>query len=101
MNKERETLRTIESLPEPRHLFIIPGWTDPLTLDQLIAEGYLTCDHHQRDDKGAILVAMGLKLTPKGTHLLHPRVEWKELAIKGSLAGASLMVMSLLILYLG
>ena len=101
MKSERETLRIIEALPEPRHLFILPGWTDSMTLDRLMEQGYLSCAHLQRDSAGAILVAMDLKLTEKGVGLLRSNLEWKELALKGSLAAASFTVMSLLILYLG
>ncbi len=101
MTKERDTLSRIEALREPRHLFILPDWADPVTLDRLLQEGYLTCHHHQRDDRGDLAVAMDLQLTPKGTRLLHPPIDWSELAVRGSLAGASLTVMSLVILYLG
>ena len=94
-------LRIIEALPQPRHLFIIPGWADPAILDQLLDQGYLTCAHQQRDDKGVILVAMGLQLTAKGNRLIRPQNEWKQIAWKGSLAGASFAVLSLLILYWG
>lgn len=101
MKNERETLRIIEALPEPRHLFIIPAWADPVTLDQLITQGYLTCAHQQRDEKGVILVAMGLQLTAKGKRLIRPQIAWKQIAWKGALAGASLAVLSLIILYVG
>jgi len=101
MEKEREILSQIESLREPRHLFVLPDWADPAILDRLISEGYATCKHQQRDESGRLHVVMDLRLTPKGTSLLYSRVDLKGLAIKGSLAGASLMVMSLLILYLG
>ena len=100
MKKECETLHRIEALPEPRHLFILPDWVDPVILDQLIQEGYLACRHRQRDGKGAINLAMGLQLTVKGSRLIRPEVEWRQIALKGSLAGASFMIMSLLILYL-
>ena len=101
MKKELETLRRIEALPEPRHLFILPDWADSATLDRLIQEGCLTCLHHQRDAKGAIYLAMGMELTPKGERLIQPRISWRQLALRGSLAGASFMVMSVLILYWG
>jgi len=101
MKTERETLRIIEALPHPRHLFIIPDWADPVVLDRLIDQGYLTCAHHQRDDSGVILVAMGLQLTEKGNRLIHPEKRWKEIVWKGSLAGASFALISVLILYLG
>jgi len=101
MKNERETLRIIEALPEPRHLFIIPGWIDPVILDRLIDRGYLTCTHYQRDDNGVIHLAMGLQLTPKGSRLIRPQAAWKQIAWKGSLAGASFAVLSVLILYLG
>ena len=101
MKKECDALRRIEALPEPRHLFVLPNWVDPAILDRMIKQGYLTCVHHQRDDKGAIHLVMGLQLTAKGDRLIHPRIDWQQLAWKGSLAGASFAVMSLVILYLG
>lgn len=101
MKKECETLRRIEALPEPRHLFVLPDWIDSVVLDRLIQEGYLTCRHRQRDDKGAVHLAMGLRLTDKGDRLLRPQGEWRRVALKGSLAGVGFMAMSLLILYLG
>jgi hypothetical protein len=67
----------------------------------LIDQGYLTCTHRQRDDKGVILVAMGLQLTAKGDRLIRPQSEWQQIAWKGSLAGASFAVLSVLILYWG
>ncbi|HEV3271912.1 MAG TPA: hypothetical protein VGZ93_07000 [Candidatus Methylacidiphilales bacterium] len=101
MKKERDTLRRIEALPEPRHLFILPDWIDSATLDRLIQQGYLTCQHHQRDANGAIHLAMGLQVTPKGGRLIQPQINWRQLALRGSLAGASFVVMSVLILYWG
>lgn len=101
MKKDLETLRIIEALPKPRHLFILPGWADPAILDKLIRDGYVTCQHHQRDENGLLHLVMGLELTPKGDRFLHPLAEWRELALRGSLAGVSLLAMSLLILYLG
>jgi len=101
MNKERDTLRRIEALPEPRHLFVLPDWIDPALLNRLIDEGYLTCLHYQRDDQRALHLVMGLQLTAKGDRLLRPRVDWQQLALKGSLAGVSFAVMSVFILYWG
>lgn len=101
MKNDRETLLRIEALSEPRHLFVLPFWVNPTILDQLIRDQYLTCLHCQRDDKGVIHLAMGLQLTDKGNRLLHPRLDWRGLALKSSLAGASFAAMSLLILYLG
>jgi hypothetical protein len=101
MKKELETLRIIEALPKPRHLFILPGWAEPAILDHLIHDGYLACQYHQRDENGLLHLVMDLQLTPKGEQLLHPPLGWSQLALKGSLAGASFMAMSLLILYLG
>jgi hypothetical protein len=101
MKKELDTLRQIEALPEPRHLFILPDWVDSATLDRLIQEGYLICLHHQRDAEGAIHLAMGLQLTAKGERLIQPRINWRQLALRGSMAGASFAVMSVLILYWG
>lgn len=101
MNKDRDTLERIAALPEPRHLFVIPDWLDPFDLDRLIHERYLTCLHHQRDSEGMLLVAMGLRLTPKGEGLLRPAVSGRQLAMKASLAGVSFTAISLLILYLG
>jgi hypothetical protein len=101
MKKERETLRIIKALPEPRHLFILPGWVDPVLLDRLIAEGYLTCQRQQRDNEGVLLSATDLQLTARGERLIHPRSDWHRLAVKGSLAGASFVAISVLILYWG
>jgi hypothetical protein len=101
MKKECETLRRIEALPEPRHLFILPQWADPVVVDRLIQEGYLSCQHQQRDAKGALLLAMGLQITPKAVRMIHPGLNLQKLVFKGSLAGASFAVMGLLILYLG
>src|SRR5260221_7969997 len=101
MNKDRELLRRIEALLQPRHLFTLPNWADPAILDRLIQDGYLTCLHQQRDAKSAIHLVMGLQLTAKGNRLAHPRLDWTQLALKGSLAGASFAVISLLILYWG
>ncbi len=101
MNKERDILRRIEALPEPRHLFILPTWADPGVLDALIRDGYLDCQYLQRSDKGELLVAMGLRITAKGDRLIHPVVNVQRLFLRGSLAGASFAAMSVLILYLG
>jgi hypothetical protein len=101
MQKLRDTLSRLEAMAEPRHLFILPDWADPGIMDRLIQEGYLTCLHCQRDDKGAIHLMMGLQLTAKGARLIHPRIDWQQLALKGSMAGASFAVMSVLILYWG
>ena len=80
MKKEREMLKRIVALPEPRHLFVLPDWADPATLDFLLKEGYLTCLHFQRDDNKTIHLVMGLQLTPKGEHLIHPKVDWTQIA---------------------
>ncbi|MCE0523129.1 MAG: hypothetical protein LV480_09485 [Methylacidiphilales bacterium] len=101
MNKEREVLSRIDALPEPRHLFVLPSWLDPVLLDRLIKEGYLTCFHQQRDDAGALHLAMGLKLTAKAERLIRPKVEWRDIALKGSVAAVSLAILSGVILYLG
>ena len=101
MKKERELLSRIEALPEPRHLFVLPAWADSGTLDRLITENYLSCVHLQRDNEGAVLVAMGLKLTEKGHRLNQPMPEWSQIVWKGSLAGASFTGLTVLILYLG
>lgn len=101
MTKERETLLRIETLPEPRHLFILPKWADAATVDSLIHDGYLECQYEQRAETGELLVAMGLHITPKGQRLIHPEANLRQLFVKGSLAGASFVAMSLLILYLG
>ena len=101
MKKESETLRQIEALREPRHLFVLPAWIDPVVLDRLIQEGCLTCRHRQRDAKGVINLVMDLQLTARGDRLIRPQADWRQIALKGSLAGASFMAMSLLILYLG
>ena len=101
MKKELEALRHIKALPEPRHLFVIPASINAADLDRLIREGYLTCEHDQRDDKGVIQVAMGLSLTPEGERSLEVNPAWQQLALKGSLAGASMVLMNVVILYLG
>jgi len=101
MNSKRETLHRIEEMLEPRHMFILPAWIDPVQLDRLIHEGYLSCLHLQRDEKGAIYLVMGLELTPKGHRVVHPRFDLPKLALKGSLAGVSLVAASLVILYFG
>jgi hypothetical protein len=101
MENERYILRRIDALPEPRHLFVIPNWIEPTTLDRLTQDGYLDCQHQQRDEKGQLLVVMGLKLTPKAKCLLEPKPQWSGLVLKGSLAGASFAAMSVIILYLG
>jgi len=101
MNNKRETLRRIEAMLEPRHMFILPAWVDPVVLDQLLQEGYLTCIHQQRDEKGALQVIMGLELTPKGERLANPRFDLPKLALRGSLAGASFVTVSMVILYFG
>lgn len=101
MKKDRDLLCRIEALPEPRHLFVLPDWADPIILERLIQEGCLTCLHYQRDAKGVLHLAMGLELTAKGNRLIHHQFEWRQLAMKTSLAGASFAAMSLLILYLG
>jgi hypothetical protein len=101
MKKELDLLGRIEALPEPRHLFILPDWVDPQLLDRLIQEGYITCHHNQRTESGVLNVVMGMRITAKGDRLLHPAVNWRQLVVKGSLAGASFTAMSLLILYLG
>jgi hypothetical protein len=44
---------------------------------------------------------MGLELTSKGERMLRPAVDWRQLAWRGSLAGASFACMSVAILYLG
>ena len=96
-----ELLRRIKALPEPRHLFVLPAWIDAAGLDRLIREGDLTCHHDQRDDKGAIQVVMGLELAPKGEAALAERSGWRQVAVRGSLAGASFVLMSVVILYIG
>jgi hypothetical protein len=101
MTKERDTLLRIEALPEPRHLFIMPEWADTETVDALVTKGYLECQYQQRNEKGDLLVAMGLHITAKGERLTHPDTNRRTLFVKGSLAGASFVAMSLLILYVG
>ena len=100
MNNERETLRQIAELDEPRHLFVLPRWANPDTLDRLLQEGYLTFSHLQRT-KGAISLVMGLELTTKGERKIEERLDWPHLVLKGSLAGASFTAMSVALLYLG
>ncbi len=63
-------------------------------------QGYLTCAHHQRDKNGALTLAMHLQPTPKAAVLREKKsTAWPRLAWKGSLAGASLTAMSLIVLY--
>jgi hypothetical protein len=101
MTKPTDVLKRIEGLPSPRHVFVLPSWATPGALDRLVDEGYVTCGHHQRDKNGAIHVAMNLNLTSKAERLLRPPAsQWPQLALKGSLAGAGLTLMSLLVLYL-
>ena len=101
MNKERDILRRIEALPEPRHLFVLPPWADGAVIDALIRDEYLECQYQQRDERGELLVAMGLRITPKGQRLAHPVTTARGLVLRGSLAGASFAAMSVVILYLG
>jgi hypothetical protein len=101
MKKESYTLHQIRALPEPRHLFVLPDWVDARVLDRLIREGYLTCQHDQRDEYGIIQVAMGLQLTAKGERLADDGHDWTQLALRASMAGASLVAMSIVILYIG
>jgi hypothetical protein len=100
MNSDSDVLRQIEHLPVPRHLFVLPPWADAATLDRLMDQGYLTCAHHQRDKHGALNLVMHLQLTPKAAELREKKpTAWPRLAWKGSLAGASLTAMSLIVLY--
>ncbi len=101
MQPDRHTLSRIDNLQTPRHLFVLPSWVQSAELDRLLEQDCLTCEHLQRDRKGDVLVAMGIELTGKGKRLIQPADNWQNLALKGSLAGASLTAMSLLILYLG
>ena len=101
MNSDRIALSRIDSMSSPRHLFVIPGWIESAALDRLIGAGYLTAEHLQRDASGLPTVAMDLQLTTKGKRWIYPGVTWKNLALKGSLAGVSFTAMSLVILYLG
>jgi hypothetical protein len=101
MTPDRDLLRRMDGLPEPRHLFVLPGWVDSAALDRLAEQGCVTFGHVQRNPHGVIQVAMNLELTPKGRRLIRPDAAWKSLALKGSLAGVSFTAMSFLILYLG
>jgi hypothetical protein len=100
-DRDRDTLIRINKVPEPRHFFVLPAWLDSGALDRLIELEYVTSAHCQRNQSGLIQVAMGLQLTAKGRRMIKPEVHWQRLALKGSLAGASLAVMSLAILYWG
>jgi hypothetical protein len=100
-NADTDLLLRIESMPAPRHLFVLPPWLESSTLDRLIGDGCLTCEYVQRNARGAIQVAMDLNLTAKGRQVIHPKADWQSLMVKGSLAGASFAAMSMLILYLG
>jgi hypothetical protein len=101
MDKERDILQRIEALPQPRHLFVLPKWADPGTLDRLSGDGYIHSNYQQRDEQGQLVLAMNLQLTPKGNRLLKPASNWPRLAFTGSLAGVSFAGISLIILYLG
>jgi hypothetical protein len=101
MNSDRDTLAEIDRLSIPRHFFVLPTWVESGVLDRLLREGHLSCDHLQRNADGEIQVAMGLQLTTRGKRLIHSDFQWQNLALKGSLAGASFTAMSLVILYLG
>ena len=101
MDTDRDILQRIEALPRPRHLFVLPEWVNPTTLDRLTNNGYIHCQYQQRDEKGQLVMAMNLQLTPKANNLLKPKPRWPRLAFTGSLAGASFAGISLLILYLG
>ena len=96
-----DVLKRIEGLPAPRHLFVLPSWAEPGSLDRLLDDGYLMCAHTQRDKNGAIQVAMNLRLTPKAERLVHPSPpRWPEKAVRTSLALASMLGISLVVLYL-
>ncbi len=101
MDRERDTLQRIDGLPCPRHLFSLTDWADPAVVDRLISEGYVDCLHQQRDENGQLLLAMGLQLTPKGKRSIRPKPNLPNLVFRGSLAGASFVGMSVVILYLG
>lgn len=100
MKKERDALRRIEALAEPRDLPTLPNWIDSSTLDRLVHEGYITFTQLQCSN-GSVEFIRGLQLTPKGYRLMHSDHDWPRLAWKGSLAGASLTAMSVVILYWG
>ena len=57
-------------MSEPRHFFVVPPWADAASVGNLMDHGYLTCVHCQRNESGAIKVAMGLQLTAKAQRLL-------------------------------
>jgi hypothetical protein len=99
--QDRDNLIRISEMPEPRHLFVLPAWLDSVSLDRLLELEYLTYAHCQRDPSGLIQVMMNLQITAKGRRMIAPAENWRHLALKGSLAGASLTLMSVLILYLG
>jgi len=100
MNNDSDTLRRIAELEEPRNLFALPDWAKPETLDDLIQDGYITFSHLQRT-KGVISLVTELRLTARGLRKMESPFDWPRLALKGALAGASLTVMSLVVLYLG
>jgi hypothetical protein len=100
MNNDRDTLRRIAALQEPRHLFILPAWAKPEALDHLIQDGYVTFSHLQRT-KGVTSLVTDLQLTAKGRRKMETLLDWPQLALKGALAGASFTVMSVVLLYLG
>ncbi len=101
MNKEITTLRQIEELLGPKHLFILPEWADPLMLDHLLKHGYLRCLHTQRDEQGLIYLIMGMELTEAGRHLIRPAFGWLQMVARALMAFIGVAGMNLIILYWG
>jgi hypothetical protein len=70
VNQEGVFLQRVEKLLRPRHLFLLPDWANAELLERLLALGYLTCTHFERDAQEHIRLIMGLELTPAGQHYL-------------------------------
>lgn len=101
MKKEIATLRQIEGLIGPKHLFILPEWADPLMLDHLLKHGYLRCLHTQRDEKGLIYLIMGMELTESGRKLIRPTLSPLQIAARAFMAVLGVAGMNMIVLYWG
>ena len=101
MKKEIATLRQIEGLIGPKHLFILPEWADPLMLDHLLKHGYLRCLHTQRDEKDVIYLIMGMELTEAGRKLICPPLGRLQMATRALMAVIGFTGMNLIVLYWG
>lgn len=101
MKKEIETLRRIEGMIGPKHLFILPEWADPVILDRLLKLGYLNCLHHQRDADGLIHLIMGMELTESGRKLVHPPLSRPALVARAAMAMVGFTVLNVAVLFWG